>query len=227
MRAARSNSSTSTGCRTRRTWPPRQERALTADERRVLVHKPYILKSMYGPDGVDRIEKRRIEKQREKEEARRKRFQHMMTTRKDVMGIIDLYNQHKIIPLAARLDEMEKVVTYMALPLWRRRWLRLKRLGDGVLAWLERRGIRLYTVDTRSEGILPIAEGENDEAANHDRGGARGGFGCAPRGASCVDDGGAHTNGLPGPGVHSRARRSGPQQPHGEGALRGHISRGA
>ena len=36
-----------------------------------------------------------------------------------------------------------------------------------------------------------------------------------------------HTNGLPGPGVHSRARRSGPQQPHGEGALRGHISRGA
>ena len=227
MRAARSNSSTSTGCRTRRTWPPRQERALTADERRVLVHKPYILKSMYGPDGVDRIEKRRIEKQREKEEARRKRFQHMMTTRKDVMGIIDLYNQHKIIPLAARLDEMEKVVTYMALPLWRRLWLRLKRLGDGVLAWLERRGIRLYTVDTRSEGILPIAEGENDEAANHDRGGARGGFGCAPRGASCGDDGGAHTNGLPGPGVHSRARRSGPQQPHGEGALRGHISRGA
>ena len=71
----------------------------------------------------------------------------MMTTRKDVMGIIDLYNQHKIIPLAARLDEMEKVVAYMALPLWRRRWLRLKRLGDGVLAWLERRGI-MYTVDT-------------------------------------------------------------------------------
>ena len=160
MRAARSNSSTSTGCRTRRTWPPRQERALTADERRVLVHKPYILKSMDGPDGVDRIEKRRIEKQREKEEARRKRFQHTMTTRKDVMGIIDLYNQHKIIPLAARLDEMEKVVAYMALPLWRRRWLRLKRLGDGVLAWLERRGIRVYTVDavdTRSEGISPVA----------------------------------------------------------------------
>ena len=160
MRAARSNSSTSTGCRTRRTWPPRQERALTADERRILVHKPYILKSMDGPDGVDRIEKRRIEKQREKEEARKKRFQHTMTTRKDVMGIIDLYNQHKIIPLAARLDEMEKVVAYMALPLWRRRWLRLKRLGDGVLAWLERRGIRVYTVDavdTRSEGISPIA----------------------------------------------------------------------
>ena len=57
-----------------------------------------------------------------------------VTTRKDVMGIIDLYNQHKIIPLAARLDEIrEKVVAYMALPLWRRRWLRLKRLGDGVL----------------------------------------------------------------------------------------------
>ena len=48
----------------------------------------------------------------------------------------------------------------MALPLWRRRWLRLKRLGDGVLAWLERRGIRVYTVDavdTRSEGISPVA----------------------------------------------------------------------
>ena len=81
------------------------------------------------------------------EEARKKRFQHTMTTRKDVMGIIDLYNQHKIIPLAARFDEMEKVVAYMALPLWRRLWLRLKRLGDGVLAWLERRGIRVYTVD--------------------------------------------------------------------------------
>ena len=33
--------------------------------------------------------------------------------------------------------------------------------------------------------------------------------------------------GFQAPGVHSRARRSGPQQPHGEGALRGHISRGA
>ena len=143
----------------------RQERALTADERRVLVHKPYILAYM---DRLDFKEMDRIEKQREKEEARKKRFQHTMTTRKDVMGIIDLYNQHKIIPLAARLDEMEKVVAYMALPLWRRLWLRLKRGGDSVLAWLERRGVRLYTVDTRPEGILPIAEGENDEAANHD-----------------------------------------------------------
>ena len=205
----------------------RQERALTADERRILVHKPSILKSMHGLDGVDRIEKRRIEKQREKEEERKKRFVNKVTTRKDVMGIIDLYNQHKIIPLAARLDETDKVVAYMALPLWRRLWLRLKRFGDGVLAWLERRGINLYTVDTSAEDISPVAEGAVNEADSHDRGGARGGFGCAPRGASCGDDGGAHTNGLPGPGVHSRARRSGPQQPHGEGALRGHISRGA
>ena len=34
-------------------------RPLTADERRILVHKPSILKSMVGLDGVDRIEKRR------------------------------------------------------------------------------------------------------------------------------------------------------------------------
>ena len=60
--------------------------------------------SMDREHSVDRIEKRRIEKQREKEEERKKRFVNKVTTRKDVMGIIDLYNQHKIIPLAARLD---------------------------------------------------------------------------------------------------------------------------
>ena len=137
-----------------------RERLLTADERRILVHKPSTLMYMDREQSVDRIEKRRIEKQREKEGERKNRFVNKVTTRKDVMGIIDLYNQHKIIPLAARLDEMEKVVAYMALPLWRRLWLRVKRLGDGVLAWLERRGIRVDTVDavdTRPEGILPIA----------------------------------------------------------------------
>ena len=45
-----------------------QERALTADERRILVHKPSILLSMDREHPLDRIEKRRIEKQREKEE---------------------------------------------------------------------------------------------------------------------------------------------------------------
>ena len=150
----------------------RQERALTADERRILVHKPSILKSMHGLDGVDRIEKRRIEKQREKEEERKKRFVNKVTTRKDVMGIIDLYNQHKIIPLAARLDETDKVVAYMALPLWRRLWLRLKRFGDGVLAWLERRGINLYTVDTSAEDISPI-ERRSERGGSTKRSGLR------------------------------------------------------
>ena len=55
-------------------------------------------------DRLDFKEMDRIKKQREKEGARKKRYEHTMTTRKDVMGIIDLYNQHKIIPLAARLD---------------------------------------------------------------------------------------------------------------------------
>ena len=52
-------------------------------------------------DRLDFKEMDRIKKQREKEGARKKRYEHTMTTRKDVMGIIDLYNQHKIIPLAA------------------------------------------------------------------------------------------------------------------------------
>ena len=124
------------------------------------------------------------------------------------MAIIELYNTHKILPLAARLDAAEGALHYLTAPWWRRRLWDAKIIGakvyNWVYKWLERRGIHLYTLDiSDTEAEKPPEKELEMTLTVTNRGGARGGFGCAPRGASCGDDVSAHTNGLPGPGVHS------------------------
>ena len=101
-----------------------------------------------------------------------RRIAGKLTTRKDVLTIIELYNRDKILPLAVRLDRAEAALRYLTAPWWRRMWWELKRMGDNLLGWLERTGVKLYTWDTGSEDISPHAGGETDEADSQDRGGA-------------------------------------------------------
>ena len=105
-----------------------ERRDLTADERRLLVHKPEAREEL--EKGMSRVELRRLDKTTEKEEELERRFKGKVTTRQDVMGIIELYNKSKILPLAVRLDAAEAALRYLTAPWWRRRWWDLKRIGD-------------------------------------------------------------------------------------------------
>ena len=147
------------------TAPP--ERELTATERRMLVHKPDA-KDVYMARR-SRVEHRRLVRgEGEHEKNRRRRYAGKLTTRQDVMGIVELYNREKILPLALRLDMAEGALRYLTAPMWQRRWWDLKRWGGQVVTWLEKKGIRLYTLYTRSEDISPVAEGARNEADSHD-----------------------------------------------------------
>ena len=123
----------------------RLRRDLTADERRLLVHKPEAREEI--EKGMSKVELRRLDKTTEKEEELERRFMGKVTTRQDVMGIIELYNKSKILPLAVRLDAAEAALRYLTAPWWRRRWWDLKRIADDLLGWLERKGIKFYTLN--------------------------------------------------------------------------------
>ena len=78
------------------------------------------------------------------------------------MAIIELYNTHKILPLAARLDAAEGALHYLTAPWWRRRLWDAKIIGakvhNWVHKWLERRGIHLYTCAPRTRRPRSLPE---------------------------------------------------------------------
>ena len=110
------------------------------------------------------------------------------------MAIIELYNTHKILPLAARLDAAESALRYLTAPWWRRRWWDAKIIGGKVHNWLERRGIHLYTLDTDldTDPEVPPEEPKQDPDA-HGEGAQAGAQGCR---------GDAHLLGGRDPGRH-------------------------
>ena len=119
-------------------------------------------------DGRSELEKRRLTQETELEAERGRKYKAKLTTRGDVMAIIELYNTHKILPLAARLDAAEGALHYLTAPWWRRRLWDAKIIGskvlEGVLDGLVRRGIHLYALYTEAdtppeEGSTPLPKG--------------------------------------------------------------------
>ena len=100
----------------------------------------------------------------EREAERGRKHKAKLTTRGDVMAIIELYNTHKILPLAARLDAAEGALHYLTAPWWQRRLWDAKIIGGKVYKWLARRGIHLYALDAEAgsppeEGSTPLPKG--------------------------------------------------------------------
>ena len=131
-------------------------------ERRLLVHQPDA-QEVYM-DGRSELDKRRLAQETESEAERGRKYKAKLTTRGDVMAIIELYNTHKILPLAACLDAAEGALHYLTAPWWRRRLWDAKIIGAKVHKWLERRGTHLYTLDTEAdtppeEGSTPLPKG--------------------------------------------------------------------
>ena len=131
-------------------------------ERRLLVHTLDVQKvSIEGRSAVD---KRRLAQETEREAEKGRKYKSKLTTRGDVMAIIELYNTHKIPPLAARLDAAEGALHYLTAPWWQRRLWDAKIIGGKVYKWLARRGIHLYTLDAEAgsppeEGSTPLPKG--------------------------------------------------------------------
>ena len=145
-------------------------------------------------DGRFDVDKRRLAQETESEAARGRKYKAKLTTRGDVMAIIELYNTHKILPLAARLDAAESALRYLTAPWWQRRWWDAKIIGGKVHNWLERRGIHLYTLDTDldTDPEVPPEEPKQDPDA-HGEGAQAGAQGCR---------GDAHLLGGRDPGRH-------------------------
>ena len=106
-------------------------------ERLLLVHQPDA-QEVYM-DGRSELDKRRLAQETEVEAERGRKYKAKLTTRGDVMAIIELYNSHKILPLAARLDAAEGALQYLTAPWWKRRWWDAKIIGAKVYKWLESR----------------------------------------------------------------------------------------
>ena len=102
---------------------------LTAAERRMLVHGSDKAREEFMAGRSD-IEHRRLERTAEKEAELERRFAGKLTTRKDVIAIIEMYNQRKILPLAAAVDEHRAALNYLLTPWWRRWWIDLRRLAS-------------------------------------------------------------------------------------------------
>ena len=83
-------------------------------ERRLLVHQ-LDAQEVYM-DGRSELDKRRLAQETEVEAERGRKYKAKLTTRGDVMAIIELYNTHKILPLAARLDAAEGALHYLTAP---------------------------------------------------------------------------------------------------------------
>ena len=114
--------------------------------------------------GRSALDKRGLAQETEREAEKGRKYKPKLTTRGDVMAITELYNTHKVLPLAARLDAAEGALRYLTAPWRQRRLWDAKIIGGKVSKWLARRGIHLYALDTEAdtppeEGSTPLPKG--------------------------------------------------------------------
>ena len=134
------------------------EKPLTASERRMLVHNPAAETEIM--EGRSRVERRRLEQEREREADREKKFAGKLATRADVVKILELYFGRKILPLAANVDANSAAIAYLTAPWWKRRVIDCRRFCRWLTHWLDQKGVRFF----RIKEDQPPKQGEKDEA---------------------------------------------------------------
>lgn len=82
---------------------------LTAAERRQLIHLSGEARDQHM-DGRDHREHRRMDREREAEDERERRWMGKLTNRADVIAILDMYVKQNLVPLAERFDRTEAEV---------------------------------------------------------------------------------------------------------------------
>lgn len=74
-------------------------------------------------------QQKRLDKMSAKEEAKKDRYAKKLTTRADVMGMIALWQDSILLPMASRLDQVEKYIEYLETPLYKKLYIGLMRMG--------------------------------------------------------------------------------------------------
>jgi len=78
-------------------------------------------------------QQKRLDKMGAKEEEKKDRYAKKLATRADVMGMIALWQDSILLPMASRLDQVEKYIEYLETPFYKkwhiglvRVWTRIK-----------------------------------------------------------------------------------------------------
>ena len=100
-------------------------------EEEILIHAPAHVREAREAE-MGRVEKRRLERAREDDEAEKRQYGGKLCTRKDVYNILALYHEQKIVPLAFDVSTLEAWMEYRTSPFWRRWWIRWTHLRDAV-----------------------------------------------------------------------------------------------
>jgi len=118
---------------------------------------------------MTRAQKKRFERTVAEVQLGEKHFASKLTTRQDVVNILAMYVERNVMPLAARMDEVEAWMRYCQLPWHRKLRVVLAVRWELFVRFLATKGIRIVRLEETPEAT-------DGEVPDHDRGDA-------PRGA--------------------------------------------
>jgi len=97
---------------------------------------------------MSRAQKARFERTVERHQEGSKHFAGKLTTRQDVVAMIAMWQDRQLLPLAARLDSVERWIEFQERPFWRRWRVKLAVRWALLLRWLDSKGVRFYRVES-------------------------------------------------------------------------------
>lgn len=117
-------------------------------------------------DAMERAKRRRFQRALEQMAEEQERHGKQSVTKGHLAWALGRYTETKLIPLAARLDAAERYLEYLALPFYRRWWVDLRRiatreipeLGQRLVRWLDRRGVRFIRNVDEDKAITAEAQ---------------------------------------------------------------------
>ena len=83
-------------------------------------------------------QQKRLDKMGAKEEEKKDRYAKKLATRADVMGMIALWQDSILLPMASRLDWVEKYVEYLETPFYKKLYIGLVRMGARIKGFVGR-----------------------------------------------------------------------------------------
>ena len=137
--------------------------------------------------------------------------------KRELASYMMLFIETKLMPIAANLDEVTRVVEFLALPFYKRWWRTLKVAAQGTwrktITWLDRRGVRF--VQLNGPEAQGDTDGEDGEVLDH--AGTRGGSAGPARQADPEVRDGRTEDRVPEPGGHAQGGRGEDPRAGGEG----------
>ena len=109
-------------------------------------------------DQMSRAQRARFERTVENMHQDQKLFASKLTTRQDVVAMIAMWQDRQVLPLAARLDSLERWIEFQQLPFWRRWRVALAVRWALLLGWLESKGVRFVKMEDSGVADASVPE---------------------------------------------------------------------